>query len=64
MQLREFALRFNECLGLKRVILEKLEDFGEFDENVAKGSPCVLVRRVVLIRLLLYSSFIGDLGSY
>lgn len=35
--LREFALRFNGCLDLKRPILEKLEDFGEFDDATAKA---------------------------
>jgi hypothetical protein len=36
-QLREFTLRFNEFLGLKRPVLEKLEDFGDFDDVTAKG---------------------------
>ncbi|KAG9054607.1 hypothetical protein FS842_004675 [Serendipita sp. 407] len=37
IMLREFTLRFNSCLGIKRNILEKLEDFGTFDDVVAKA---------------------------
>jgi hypothetical protein len=44
LQLREFCLRFAQYLDLKRVILEKLEDFAEFDATTAKGTRSRLVQ--------------------